>query len=83
MTLRKVKKGGAMGLYAGMDLHSQNTFIGIMEKGSMQRVDQKRMQNDLPHILYELEPFWYVMAVGGPTTTPLKVFGRECRVESF
>ena len=46
-----------MGLYAGMDLHSQNTFIGIMEKGSMKRVYQKRVPNDLPHILYELEPF--------------------------
>lgn len=46
-----------MGLYAGMDLHSGNTFIGIMEKGSMRRVYQKRVQNDLPHILYELEPF--------------------------
>lgn len=46
-----------MGLYAGMDLHSQNTFIGIMEKGSMKRVYQKRVQNDLPHILYELEPY--------------------------
>lgn len=46
-----------MGLYAGMDLHSQNTYVGIMEKGSMQRVYQKRIPNDLPHILYELEPF--------------------------
>mgnify|MGYP000871413966 CR=1 FL=1 len=46
-----------MGLYAGMDLHSQNTFVGILEKGSMRRVYQKRVPNDLPHILYELEPF--------------------------
>jgi transposase len=46
-----------MGLYAGMDLHSQNTFVGILEKGSMRRVYQKRIPNDMPHLLYEIEPF--------------------------
>jgi transposase len=47
----------AMGLYAGMDLHSQNTFVGIMEKVSMKRVYQKRIPNNLPQILYEMEPY--------------------------
>lgn len=44
-------------LYAGMDLHSRNTYVGIMEKGTMKRVYQKRIRNDLPDILGALEPF--------------------------
>ena len=44
-------------LYAGMDLHSRNTYVGVMEKGTMKRVYQKRIHNDLPDILVALEPF--------------------------
>jgi transposase len=46
-----------MRLYAGMDLHSSNTYLGIMEVGSMKRVYNKRIHNNLPAILSELEPF--------------------------
>lgn len=46
-----------MELYAGMDLHSSNTYLGIMENASMKRVYHKRIHNDLPAILFELEPF--------------------------
>ena len=46
-----------MELYAGMDLHSSNTYLGIMEDRSMKKIYHKRIHNDLPAILYELEPF--------------------------
>jgi len=37
-------------LYAGMDLHSRNTYLGIMDK-NFKRVFKKRLNNDLPLIL--------------------------------
>ncbi len=40
-----------MQLYAGLDLHSRNTYIGIMDK------EFKRVSNDLPLITKTLEPF--------------------------
>ena len=46
-----------MEMYAGLDLHSQNTYIGVLEKGSMRKVFQKRVPNDLLGILSALEPF--------------------------
>lgn len=46
-----------MELYAGMDLHSRNTFVGIMDKESMKRVYEKRLNNNLDVILNALEPF--------------------------
>ena len=45
-----------MQLYAGLDLHSRNTYIGIMYK-EFQRVFGKRVLNKLPLILKTLEPF--------------------------
>ena len=45
-----------MQLYAGLDLHSRNTFIGIMDK-KFKRVFAKRVANKLPVILKTLEPF--------------------------
>ena len=45
-----------MQLYAGLDLHSRNTFIGIMDK-EFKRVFAKRVSNNLPLILKTLEPF--------------------------
>lgn len=44
-------------LYAGLDLHSGNTYIGIMEGGSKRRVYQKRHRNILEEILQVLEPY--------------------------
>jgi hypothetical protein len=36
-----------MQLYAGLDLHSRNTYIGIMDK-EFKRVFGKRVFNNLP-----------------------------------
>ena len=45
-----------MELYAGLDLHSRNTYIGIMDD-TMKRVFKKRVPNDLDLILKTLIPF--------------------------
>ena len=45
-----------MELYAGLDLHSRNTYIGIMDK-TFNRVFKKRVPNHLEHILQTLDPF--------------------------
>jgi transposase len=45
-----------MQLYAGLDLHSRNTYIGIMDK-EFKRVFGKRVANKLPVILKTLAPF--------------------------
>jgi len=45
-----------MELYAGLDLHSRNTYTGIMTK-DFKRVFGKRLTNDLPVIVGALEPF--------------------------
>ena len=45
-----------MQLYAGLDLHSRNTYIGIMDK-EFKRVFKKRVSNSLPLILKTLDPF--------------------------
>ena len=45
-----------MELYAGLDLHSRNTYIGIMDD-ALNRVFKKRVFNDLDQILHILEPF--------------------------
>jgi transposase len=45
-----------MELYAGLDLHSRNTYIGIMDK-EFKRVFSKRVSNNLPLIINTLEPF--------------------------
>ena len=44
-----------MQLYAGLDLHSRNTYIGIMDK-EFNRVFGKRVPNNLPLILKTLGP---------------------------
>ena len=43
-----------MQLYAGLDLHSRNTYIGIMDK-EFKRVFNKRIANKLPLILATLK----------------------------
>jgi len=45
-----------MQLYAGLDLHSRNTYIGIMDK-EFKRVFNKRVTNKLPLILATLKTF--------------------------
>ena len=45
-----------MELYAGLDLHSRNTYIGILDK-ELTRVFKKRVPNNLEHILMTLKPF--------------------------
>ena len=45
-----------MSLYAGMDLHSSNTYLGIMDD-KFKRVFKKRLKNDLSLILSTLEPY--------------------------
>jgi transposase len=45
-----------MELYAGLDLHSRNTYIGIMDD-AFNRVFKKRVSNDLDQILQILKPF--------------------------
>jgi transposase len=45
-----------MALYAGLDLHSRNTLVGIMNSG-FERVYEKRVSNNLTLIRESLEPF--------------------------
>ena len=45
-----------MELYAGLDLHSRNTYIGIMDN-AFNRVFKKRVPNHLERIVQTLEPF--------------------------
>ena len=45
-----------MELYAGLDLHSRNTYIGILDK-DLKRVFKKRVPNHLDSILQTLDPF--------------------------
>lgn len=45
-----------MKYYAGIDLHSSNNYIGIIDETD-KRVIGKRINNDLPGVLTVLEPF--------------------------
>ena len=45
-----------MELYAGLDLHSRTTYVGIMDE-TFNRVFKKRVSNDLDQILQTLKPF--------------------------
>ena len=45
-----------MALYAGLDLHSRNTYLGILD-GNLKRIFKKKMANDLELIIDTLEPF--------------------------
>jgi transposase len=45
-----------MKLYAGIDLHSRNNYIGIIDEED-KRLFQKRLPNRLDYILSSLEPF--------------------------
>ena len=45
-----------MSLYAAIDLHSTNNVLAILDEADVP-VRQRRLPNDLPTILRELEPF--------------------------
>ena len=45
-----------MELYVGMDLHSRNTYFGILNE-EFKRIFKKRVNNSLPLILNTLERF--------------------------
>jgi transposase len=45
-----------MAFYVGMDLHSSNTYLGILDH-NLKRVFEKRVMNELPLMLSTLEPF--------------------------
>ena len=45
-----------MALYAEIDLHSRNSYLGIMDS-NLRRVFKKRIANDLELILKTLDPF--------------------------
>ena len=45
-----------MELYSGLDLHSRNTYIGILDT-DFKRIFKKRVSNNLGLILETLEPF--------------------------
>jgi transposase len=45
-----------MGTYAGIDLHSSNNYIGIMDQ-DYKRLSGRRQPNDLTKVLKVLEPF--------------------------
>ncbi len=41
--------------YAGIDLHSDNHYLGIMDQDG-RRIYQRRLKNQLPEVLAKLEP---------------------------
>jgi hypothetical protein len=45
-----------MELYAGIDLHSSNNYIGIIDEQN-NRVFGKRVENHLPYVLEAMEPY--------------------------
>jgi len=45
-----------MKLYAGVDLHSNNNYLGIMDQKD-KRVHKKKLPNELPEVLRELEQY--------------------------
>ena len=48
--------GAMMKVYAGIDLHSSNNYIGIINEED-ERLYQKRLPNQLEYVLSALEPF--------------------------
>ena len=45
-----------MQLYAGIDLHSSNNYIGIIDEQD-NRVFGKRIENHLPYVLKAMKPY--------------------------
>jgi transposase len=50
------RQEAAMSLYAAIDLHSTNSVLAVLDEHD-QPVRQRRLPNELPAILKELEPF--------------------------
>jgi hypothetical protein len=48
-------------LYAGLDLHSNNTYCAVINQGG-QPLFQKRLANDLPLITQALQPYQKALA---------------------
>jgi transposase len=48
--------GAGMKLYAGIDLHSSNNFIGVINEKD-ERLYQKKLSNELNQVLSALNPF--------------------------
>jgi transposase len=44
-------------LYVGLDLHSSNVYVGIFNKLTGRRIEDKRLRNDLKCIILALEPY--------------------------
>ena len=47
--------------YAGIDLHSSNNYVGIIDEQD-QRLYQKRLPNSLENVLFAMEPFRETLA---------------------
>jgi len=61
MRFQKVKsqskrKEETMGLFTGVDLHSNNGYYGIINEDE-ERIFKKKLPNHLPTVLSNLEPF--------------------------
>ena len=54
--LKKPTGGAEVKLYGGVDLHSNNNWIGIINKKE-KRIFTKKLPNELPEILNALKPF--------------------------
>ena len=60
-----------MRLYAGIDLHSTNNYIGIIDEQD-RRVYKKKLPNDLHRILFELAQFkLHTVVVFNPKGFPM------------
>jgi hypothetical protein len=46
-------------LYSGLDLHSGNTYIGLIEEGTMKRVFEKWVRNNLEELVWNLTLYLY------------------------
>jgi transposase len=54
--VKNLKGGALMKLYGGIDLHSNNNYVGIIDKKE-KRVFKKKLPNDLQEVLRTLEPY--------------------------
>ncbi len=54
--LQQKKEGASMRLYAGVDLHSNNSYIGIIDEQD-KKVYREKLPNELPEIVRALKPY--------------------------
>jgi transposase len=55
-SIKKITGGAVMKLYGGIDLHSNNNYLGIMDKKE-KKVYKKKLPNDLAEVLKALNPY--------------------------